>query len=298
MTYAYWCCCGQGEFCTGSCFDQNYALIAGLNGTVEYEQIIKPFNQQVGNCCSNSSLMNYSMALSYAPLGQVQLNRVGRTAPCCYSAQFTMRVTGSFTHSWNFNLPLGGGNCAHSNTINFQEDVPAQYDVCCIGDQWHHFLTICTFNITCNDIVTDTDCEGPTCIDIPVSLNVMGGSYFAVTDLTDPATWTAGDYRFQTFCTYDNFCCQSPVPPQLINYSIGYIGNGDGSFWGVYTLEECSEQDPILPCSDEGLPSAGSLRYPSYPFYKAGDACTQNSYDDLNCLTFERNIAHTWGTWV
>jgi len=304
------CCCGE-QTCVGSCDCNPQYNLVGWQANVAYQHLIDPSNTPGGSqaCCFD--VVNWSFDANIVPIGQVLVQRQPNppSEPCCYRAYFDVQVSGTLRVWWNFDIQSGPPlfpNCNFDETYNFNEDVPAYLDIWCSGNQWHHQITICHFQVTCQSEENTADCEGgepPTfgCTTNPIGLRCGGGVFYITTPLECLQLITTGDITSMGYCSLSQFNCDPPpVGDGLRQYNAGYQGNGGGFFFGIYRTEECGPQDPVEPCNPIYGANAGSLIYPSAPLPNDGFWCSTNidpPYEEL-CSDWERFVGLQWGQYV
>lgn len=305
MAGNWFCCCGEGITCFPTCFDLSYNLL-NLSLYVEYAKNVVPIVSQA--CCYD--LVTHSFNATATPLGQVLVQRFGnpKLGPCCYSGEFTMRITGSFVYGWDFDIQTGPPlhpNCSHSSTINFTVDVPAKIDVYCIGTKWIHEIHICHFQIACNEELNRQDCEGSyppigTCATDAIGLRCAGGTIVYQTPLKNLSAITNADVCCTNYCGTPNFGCRTPTLSGMYDYTPLYVGTGPGAFFGVFATEECAFLEEFPPC-DNTTPWLGTTAtYPSVPYSTDGYWC-QYPIDpavQVGCSEWERYITFNRGQYV
>ncbi len=187
-------------------------------------------------------------------------------------------------------------------------DVPCEYRIFCNGTKWIHELHICHFQVACSGTYTEGDCEGciqnpndPCCLVDNHGYRCAGAVARWETPLADltgaPAvsniTWCLGGSEYcqpyevgyaDAFDAYNNFL----------------TSNGGRQAWGIYLTDECSEQDPFLPCDPAyNMTAAGQILFGSAPYSFDGSWCSGFLEDyDIGCARWYRDFDIIHGTFV
>ena len=301
MAGTNWQCCCESGTCLGTCSgDSSYAL-TGMSLYVAYENAIT--NNGGPGCCFNN--VSYAFQATITPVGGGGVVTVTRqplipSIPCCYTASFDMTVTGEFSQSWDFNVIFGGGRCTDDQTHTFNETVPAQLDIYCVGgNTWCHELTICHFQVTCAADVLSSDCE-TACTAPPYGIRCAGGTLLYFTDIVplDQITTRFGE---QT-CSVAQFGCENPpLDPGLLDYANLFTAEGACAFFALYTTDECSGGDPFLPCDPDY--ASTFITFESAPTCGSGEYWCDATFVDemdipLECRKFTRQVNWNKGVYI
>lgn len=303
-----WQCCCDGQLtCPDSCNFEDQYTVLNLGFTVSHSHIVQ--NNIISQACC-FDVVSHDFTATGVPLQQVIAFRcpAGKnpTPPCCYIAEFDMRISGTFHRWWDFDIQSGPPifpNCQSDETYNFQEDVPCRLEICCVGDKWQFQLHVCHFQITCNDEYNYQDCEGSyepigQCNQIPAGIRCAGGTFTWFSPLNDLSVLGNTHYNFGVCNCYNQCClCVSPSAGQLQYCNIS-VANGSGAWFGLFGTDECSGQDPYLPC-DPAHGNLNFLLYPSVPYSSSGYWCSNNMDEEqVGCSLNSRFWTVNPGTYV
>lgn len=262
MTGPRFCCCGGTDPCAHSCdFDESYNFSA-MSFQYFWVNYVAPY--AVGSdCCFDliSAEVNID-GIQGSPFNVTKLPNPD-SVPCCYNGIFAMLLTGTVTYSWAYYPPFGAPAEVYSTTYPINVEVPAEINITCQGGAWYYEIAFCHFQVACSTPILTNDCEEAHAT-VDVGLRCAGGTITYWSELKALDLVTPADIWGINFCANNIFGCgdptdcsgSSPCSPTpgsphnsgLLDYNAGYLSEGADMFCGIYTTEECSEQDPFPPC--------------------------------------------------
>jgi len=306
MAGNHWqCCCGEPTGCLDSCnFEETYNLI-NFSMNISWEHSL--LNNQTQACCFD--VMNYGFNALATPIGPIFFQRYGSIpiGGCCYVATFELNLLGNFFINWDYDVQ-GILNCNGDENHQFDVDVPCEYRIFCNGTKWIHELHICHFQVACSGTYTEGDCEGciqnpndPCCLVDNHGYRCAGAVARWETPLADLTGAPAVSNL--TWCLGGSEYCQ----PYEVGYADAFdaynnflTSNGGRQAWGIYLTDECSEQDPFLPCDPAyNMTAAGQILFGSAPYSFDGSWCSGFLEDyDIGCARWYRDFDIIHGTFV
>ena len=282
------CCCQEAPVCDYLCdgedplCDDQYTWASSPQFNIDYSRV--KLNNTTQGCCFQN--LEYNFTAVCTPIGQVILTR---NENCCWVGDFEMRVTGTLTHGWDYDVfsgPPTYPNCNYTDTNGFIEDVPARYTVTCVGGLLKHQVTICHFQVACDTMVTYGDCEGScpldplnTCCEYQVGLRCAGGTVTWYTKIQTAGVYHCPDGPVQigpSICTCDPNDCAPNELPAMDKWCDLQGACGPTWFFGLYVTDTCSAQDPFYPCDEAFDANNGCPYIASIPYSSEGDWCSGN----------------------